>query len=200
MARPQINDFLAAFSGDNRYCLSLPVLWTVNIGGVSSGAINEFLQCAGEEWSSSLVPDSMSSRGNILPAQEVTIPNETSNFQAMTMGSGMGGFLPGYGLDSRADFLSRNVVINFLETKVDLEHEFFRPWMIALGIKGLVETGQSLKGDIRVEQYDNQGNFRKGYQFKKAFPINVEGFTLNYENTDFTIKAVTFACQNYKKL
>lgn len=199
MASPKINDFLAAFSGDNKYCLSLPVLWTVSIDGVTSGAINEFLRCAGEDWVSTLVPNSMTKSGNILAAQEVTIPNEASNFVAMGMGN-TGGFLPGYGLESRVDFLSRNFVINFLETKQDLEHEFFRPWMISLGIKGLVETGSNLKGDVQVRQYDNQGGFRKGYLFHKAFPVNVEGFTLNYQNTDFTIKAVTFACQNYKQL
>ena len=200
MSSPKITDFLAAFSGDNKYCLSLPVLWTVSIDGVTSGAINGFLECAGEGWTSSMVPNSMTKSGNILAAQQVTIPNESSNFQAMTMGSGMGGFLPGYGLDSRSDFLSRTFSVNFLETNKDLEHEFFRPWMIALGIKGLVETGASLKGDITVKQYDNQGGFRKGYHFQKAFPTNVEGFTLNYENTDFIIKSVTFACQNYKQL
>ena len=197
---PKINDFLAAFSGDNRYCLSLPVLWTVDIGGVSNGSINSMLQCAGEAWSSSMVPDSMTVNGNILPAQEVAIPNEASSFIATNSGSGMGGFLPGLALDSRLDFLNRTFTVNFLETRMDLEHEFFRPWAIAIGIKGLVEQGVNLKANIKVKQYDNQGGFRKGYEFYKAFPTNVEGFTLNYENTDFIIKTVTFACQNYKKL
>ena len=98
MSSPKSNDFLAAFSGDNRYCLSLPVLWTVDIGGVGSGAINSTLQCAGEGWSSSMVPDEMTVNGNILPAQEVTIPNESSSFIATNSGSGMGGFLPGLAL------------------------------------------------------------------------------------------------------
>lgn len=200
MSSPKTTDFLQAFSGDNRYCLSLPVLWTVSINGVESDAINSTLSYAGEGWSSTMVPNNLTVNGNILPAQEVTIPNESSNYQAMSMGSGMGGFLPGYGLDSRSNFLDRNLVINFLETKQDLEHEFFRPWSIALGIKGLVESGVNLKADIVVKQYDNGGNFRKGYHFKKAFPTNVEGFTLNYDNTDFIIKSVTFACQNYKQL
>lgn len=200
MSSPQITDFLAAFSGDNRFCLSLPILWTVSIDGVDSGAINSTLRCAGEDWVSTLVPANLTKSGNILPAQQVIIPGESSNFQAMTMGSGMGGFLPGYGLDSRSNFLERTLNINFLETKSDLGHEFFTPWQIAIGIKGLVESGVNLKSDIQVKQYDNQGNFRKGYHFFKAFPINVEGFTLNYENTDFVVKSVTFACQNYRQL
>ena len=41
---------------------------------------------------------------------------------------------------------------------------------------------------------------KKGFKFKKAFPTTVEGFSLNYENTDFKIKSITFACQNYEQL
>jgi hypothetical protein len=197
---PQINDFLQAFSGDNRFCLSIPVLWTVSIDGVGESAINSVLSEAGESWQAKINPNSMTRSGNILPAQEVSIPNESSSFQAMNSGSGMGGFLPGYALDARSDFLSRSVSINFLETARDLEHEYFRPWMIALGIKGLVEDGTPLKSTITVKQYNNKGQFRKGFQFQKAFPTNVEGFTMNYDNTDFPIKSVTFACQNYRQL
>lgn len=141
----------------------------------------------------------MTKNGNILPAQEVQIPLENSSFSPLAM-ENSGGFLPGYALNSRADLLSRNVSINFLETRRDLEHEFFRPWMIAVGIKGLVEQGVSLKSTITVKQYTNQGQFRKGFQFKKAFPISVEGFTINYESSDFLVKSVTFACENYKQL
>lgn len=196
----QINDFLHAFSGDSRFCLSIPVLWTVSIDGVETGAINTVLNSAGESWQAKLTPNSMTASGNILPAQEVVIPIENSSFTPMTMGDSMGGFLPGMAMNSRADFLSRNVSVNFLETSKDLEHEYFRPWMIALGIKGLVEQGQNLKSTITVKQYKNDGTFRKGFQFYKAFPISVEGFTMNYENTDFPIKSVVFACQNYKQL
>ena len=197
---PQINDFLQAFSGDSKFCLSIPVLWTVSIDGVTESSINSVLSNAGESWRAKTNPNSMTRSGNILPAQEVVIPNESSSFQAMNSGSNMGGFLPGYALDTRSDFLSRNVSINFLETARDLEHEFFRPWMISLGIKGLIEQGVSLKSTITVKQYNNKGQFRKGFQFDKAFPTNVEGFTMNYESTDFPIKSVTFACQNYRQL
>lgn len=196
----QINDFLAAFSGDNRYCLSIPVLWTVSIDGVSEGSINNVLNYAGENWAAKLNPNSMTRGGNILPAQEVQLPNESSTFQAMNSGPGMGGFLPGLALDARSDFLSRTFSINFLETNQDLEHEYFRPWSIAVGIKGLVAQGENLKATITVKQYNNRGEFRKGYQFKNAFPTASEGFTLNYENTDFIVKSVTFACENYKQL
>jgi hypothetical protein len=73
-----------------------------------------------------------------------------------------------------------------------------RPWMIAVGINGLI--GSSLKATVEVKQYTNKGDFRKGYKFHKAFPTAVEGFTLSYGSTDFIIKSVTFACQNYIQL
>jgi hypothetical protein len=201
MSGPKINDFLIAFSSsDQKYCLSLPVLWTVTMEGALKSSINTVLDYAGEKWSAKTSPDEYMASSDILVAQEVTIPNESSSFQAINSGSGMGGFLPSYGLDSRSDFLSRSFTINFLETNKDLEHEYIRPWMIALGIKGLVEEGVSLKSTITVRQYTNTGKLKKGFKFIKAFPINVEGFTLNYNNTDFTIKSVTFACQNYEQL
>jgi len=195
----QINDFLNAFSRESKFCLSLPVFWTVTVDGVGVGAINSILSRAGEKWQAKMTPKDMIKNGNLLVAQEVQLPNESSTFTATAM-TNTGGFLPGYGLDARSDFLSRNVVINILETNQDLEHNYFRPWMIALGIKGLVETGASLKGTVEIKQYTNQGQFRKGFRFKKAFPTAVEGFSLNYDNTDFKIKSVTFACQNYEQL
>lgn len=196
----QSNDFLNAFSTDERCFLSLPILWSVNIDGISESAINSTLSEGGEKWKASISPASLTRNGNIVVAQEVSLPNESSSFQAMESGSGMGGFLPGYGLNSRANFLDRSFSVNFLETQKDLEHNFFRPWMIAIGIKGLVEQGASLKGSMEVRQYNNRGQFKKGFKFSKVFPTAVEGFVLNYENTDFTIKSVTFACENYSQL
>lgn len=200
MAGPQINDFLQAFSGDARFCLSIPVLWTVSIDGVSEGSINSILSQAGERWQAKISPNSMTRNGNILPAQAVVIPQESSNFSPMSVGDSFGGFLPGYALNSRSDFLSRSFSINFLETRKDLEHEYFRPWMIAIGINGLVERGSTLKSTITVKQYTNNGELRKGFQFRKAFPTAVEGFTMDYNNTDYPIKSVTFACENYSQL
>lgn len=142
----------------------------------------------------------MTKHGNILVAQAVTLPNESSGFVAMESGATMGGFLPGYGLNARSNFLDRGFSVNFLETQLDIEHNFFRPWMIAVGIKGLIEEGQSLKGTMVVKQYTNRGNFIKGFKFKKVFPTAVEGFTLDYDNTDFKIKSVTFGCENYEQL
>jgi hypothetical protein len=72
--------------------------------------------------------------------------------------------------------------------------------MIALGIQGLIEEGPNLKGTMIVQQYSNSGRLIKGFMFKKVFPTAVEGFTLNYENTDFPIKSVTFACENYAQI
>jgi hypothetical protein len=96
--------------------------------------------------------------------------------------------------------LSRSFSINFLETRKDLEHEYFRPWIIATSIKGLIEAGANLKADITVKQYTNGGELRKGYIFRKAFPTAVEGFTMDYQNTEFPVKSVTFACQNYEQI
>ncbi len=112
----------------------------------------------------------------------------------------MGGFLPGYGLTSRANFLDRGLTVNFLETEVDIEHNFFRPWAIAIGIKGLIERGENLKANMQIKQYNNSGNFIKGFKFTKVFPTAIEGYTLNYESTDFKIKSVTFGCQEYESI
>lgn len=196
----QINDFLQAFSGDSKFCLNLPVFWGVTITGVSEGSINAVLSYAGEKWQAKTSPIEMSAGFNILVAQGVTLPNESSNFISMSVGGGSGGFLPAYGLDYRSDFLSRSFNINFLETTLDLEHNYFRPWMIAVGIKGLIEQGENLKSTIEVRQYKNDGSFMKGFRFKKAYPTNVEGFELNYNDTDFKIKSVAFACENYEQL
>jgi hypothetical protein len=195
----QINDFLYAFSREARFCLSLPVFWTVTIDGVTTSAINSVLSKADEKWIARLSPEDMMKRGNLLVAQAVTLPNESSSFTPINMTTS-GGFLPAYGLDSRSDFLSRTLSINILETDEDLEHEYFRPWMIALGIKGLVENEPNLKSTIEVNQFTNDGFFRKGFRFNKAFPTAVEGFNLNYNDTDFKIKSVTFACQNYEQI
>jgi hypothetical protein len=200
MSQPQIEDFLQAFSGDAKYCLSIPVLWTVSIDGVTNNAINRYLELAGEQWRANINPISMTKNGNILPAQSVTIPIEGATFGSNPIGDSSGGFLPGYVLNSRQDFLSRSFSINFLETRKDLEHEYFRPWIIALAIKGLIESGSNLKADIVVKQYTNDGKLRKGYIFRKAFPTGVEGFTMSYDDTEFPIKSVTFACQNYEQI
>lgn len=195
----QINDFLNAFSRESKFCLSLPVFWTVSIDGVSTGSINSVLNMAQEKWQATTSPEDMTKNGNIIVAQEVVLPDEQTSFSPTGM-TNSGGFLPAYVMNNRNDFYSRNISINILETKEDLEQNYFRPWMIALGIKGLIETGQTLKGTMTVKQYDNQGNFRKGFKFNKIFPKSVEGYTLNYTNTDYTMKSITFACQNYEKL
>jgi hypothetical protein len=201
MGGPNIEEFYSAFSGDRRFFLNLPVLWTVTIDGVSTGAINSVLSDAGESWQAKGSPGLYTRSGSILVAQEVGLPAETSTFDPIQINGSTGGFLPGYGLTKRSNFLNdRQLTVNFLETEIDIEHTFFRPWMIALGIKGLVENGPSLKGNMVVKQYTNGGKFIKGFQFKKLFPTAVEGYTLNYDNTDIKIKSVTFACENYVQL
>lgn len=198
---PDINEFFSSFANDQKFFLHLPVLWTVTIDGVSEGSINSVLSEAGEKWQARTSPGAMTKTGNILVAQEVGLPNESSGFLALESSNSMGGFLPGYGLGARSNFvLDRQVTVNFLETELDIEHNFFRPWMIAIGTKGLIEEGTSLKGSMSVRQYTNSGGFMKGFKFNKIFPTAVEGYTLNYENTDFKIKSVTFGCENYEQL
>jgi hypothetical protein len=195
----QINDFLNAFSREAKFCLSLPVFWSVSIDGVGVGSINSVLESAQEKWRATTSPEEMTRNGNILVAQDVGLPDEQAVFGIASMNNA-GGFLPSYVMNNRNDFLGRQLSVNILETNEDLEQNYFRPWMIAIGIKGLVENGPNLKGTMVIKQYDNQGNLRKGFKFNKVFPKSVEGYTLNYQNTDFKVKSVTFACQNYEKL
>lgn len=196
-----INEFLGAFANDQRYFLNLPELWSVTIDGVSEGSINTVLNYAGEKWQARTSPESMTRGGGILVAQAVNLPSEGSTFDPYPSGGTMGGFLPGFGLGNRQNFLNdRQISVNFLETQLDIEHNFFRPWMIALGIKGLIEEGVSLKGNMQVRQYSNGGQFIKGFKFKKVFPTGIESYTLNYESNPFPVKSVTFACENYEQL
>lgn len=197
---PNIYDFATAFSNDSKFFLNLPVLWSVSIDGITEDEINYILYNADESWRAYTTPIKMSRNGNILVAQEVSIPQESSNFSITDIGSGAGGYLPGFVMNNRSNFLERSFSINFLETEMDIEHYFFRPWMIAIGIKGLIEYGSSIKANVEVRQYANDGTFIKGFKFTKAFPTSIESYTLNYENTDFPIKSVTFACQNYEQL
>ena len=197
---PNVYEFFSAFANDPKFFFHLPVLWTVSIDGVTQQSINNVLFDASEKWTAKTDPIKMSRGGNILVAQEVTLPQESSNFEAMEFGTGMGGYLPGYGLDKRTNFLDRSFTVNFIETKTDIVHDFFRPWLIAIGVKGLIEYGPSLKSSLEVRQYSNDGMFIRGFRFNKAFPTAVEGYTLNYENSDIPIKSVTFACQNYEQI
>jgi hypothetical protein len=71
---------------------------------------------------------------------------------------------------------------------------------MALGIKGLVSQGVSLKSTITVKQYNNRGQLRKGYVFYNAIPITSEGFSVDYDNSDFIKKDIAFVFQRYKQL
>lgn len=197
---PNIKQFLAAFTNDSKFFLNLPVFWSVTINGVEESAINSVLSYADEKWQAKINPLAMTRGGNILAAQEVVLPNESSEFITFDPNDNSGGFLPVYGLKNRNSFLNRSLSVNFLETQFDIEHNFFRPWMIAVGIKGLIEQGANLKADMEVKQYANSGTFIKGFKFNKVFPTAVESYTLNYSDTDIKAHSITFACQNYEQL
>jgi len=195
-----ITQFLASFSNDQRFFLNLPVFWTVSITGVSEGSINSVLSYAGEKWKATVSPSSMTKGGNILVAQSVTTPNESSVYSSLDGGKTIGGYLAPIGLSNRANFVDRSFSVNFLETENDLEHNYFRPWAIAVGIKGLIEQGANLKATMELRQYTNKGQLMKGFRFKKVIPTGVEALTLDYESTDFKVKSVTFICQDYEQL
>ena len=196
----QIKDFLNAFSREAKFCLSLPVFWSVSIDGVSIGSINSVLQSAQEKWRATTSPEEMTRSGNIIVAQNVTLPGEGYTNSVATFGQGMGGYIPANIMDARDNFASRDVAVSFLETNVDLEHTFFRPWSIAVGIQGFVESGPSLKGTMVVKQYDNKGNLRKGFKFTKVTPAKMESLSLDYDDSKYKTKSVTFKCQNYEQL
>ena len=151
----EANVFLQAFSTDPNFFISHPFLWKVSLDTNVSGAINSALSKANESWSASVSPNTLTRNGTLLVARQMNIPQEASEFTPIGV-ENRGGFLPGYGLVQRTDFLSRSFTLNVLETGDDIEHGFFRPWLIALGIDGLTNFG--LKSNITVTQYNNDGS------------------------------------------
>jgi len=188
-------DFLQAFSSESKYFLSHPFLWKVKIMDDISSAINSAL--TNEKWKANVPPSDLSKDGAILVARQVVLPVESSVFTPQSVPN-RGGFLPGYALIERNDFLTRSFSINFIETEKDIEHEFMRPWSIALGIDGM--TNFDLRADIQVQQYNNEGDKKKGFKFLDAFPTAVEGYTLSHGSDEFIEKSVTFGCKNYEPI
>lgn len=194
------DQFLHAYSSHPQYFLSQPFLWKVQFDDTRDlvSSINTTISKNPDEaWRANTNPDNyIDSTGNILVARSVTVPNENTQFDPVgTMN--LGGFLPGYAVNKRVDFLSKNLVINFFETEEDIEHLFFRPWMVALGIDGLMMR-DLLCPIVTLLQYNNRGQIRKGYQFLDVFPTNVEGYTVTQNDTEFLEKSVTFAFKNYR--
>lgn len=189
--------FLDRFSNDSRFSLPYPFLWSVTLDDSGlPGNINSALTKINQSYQVSSSRDwTDTSNDNILVAQEVTIPSESIEITSLGQ-ENRGGFMPGYGVTQRTEFISRNVVINFLETDRDIETELFRPWIIALGVEGLSKSG--LKCTINVKQYNRSGGLRKHYTFIDAFPTNSEGYTLSYGDNEFLIKSVTFGYTDYK--
>lgn len=188
--------FLSKFSTDRNFSLPLPFLWTVTIDDNDLPAnITTAISKINQRWkvaNTSKWTDALSD--NILVAQEVTLPTESVEITSMAL-ENRGAFMPGLGVTQRTDFLSRNVIINFLETEADIETELFRPWIIALSIDGLLN--QNLKSTINVKQYTRDGKIRKTIKFTGVFPTNVEGYTMTYSDQDFFVKSVTFGYTNY---
>jgi hypothetical protein len=193
-----VPSFLNKFANDSKYFLPLPFQWTVSFtdSGVSS-AISRALSKINLNWTiSDTLKWTDTDTNNILVAQEVTLPQES--FEATTIGQeNRGGFMPGYGVVQRTDFLQRGLTINFIETDRDIESELFRPWIIALGIDGLLN--HSLKArNVNITQYGKDMSTRKQYVFDDVFPTTCEGFNLTYGDQEFIVKSVTFGFKNYK--
>lgn len=191
-----VPSFLSKFSSDPRFALPLPFLWTVTIDGGVTSQISSALQKIGYNWS---VEDALKwidiSSNNILVAQEVTIPSESYETVILGPDSNRGGYMPGYGVTQRTDFLSRNLTINFIETQSDIETLLFRPWIVAIGVDGMI--GGRLRSKATLTQYDRAGKIRKTYTFDNIFPTNTEGATISYSADDFTVKTVTFGYTRY---
>ena len=194
-----IKQFLDSFSNNPTFSLPLTFQWTVTIDYRDlKTEIKKVLENLDNttDWS---VYDSNKWTGfgehsNILVAQEVSLPSES--YQTISLGQpNRGGYMPGYGVTERSDFLSRNISINFIETGVDIEAHLFRPWIIALGTAGLLNT--KLRADINITEYNKDMSVRKEYKFLKAFPTNSEGYTLNYTSGEFIVKSVTFGFTDY---
>lgn len=193
-----VPSFLNKFANQQKYFLPLPFQWTVSFtdSGVGS-AVSRTLSKINLNWT---VTESFNwtdtDTNNILVAQEVTLPQES--FEAAVIGQdNRGGFMPGYGVVQRTDFLQRGLSINFIETDKDIETELFRPWIIALGIDGLLN--HSLKArSVNITQYGKDMSVRKQYVFEDVFPTTCEGYNLNYGDQEFIVKSVTFGFKNYK--
>ena len=202
MAR-EVYDFLSNYSvnGPPRYYLSLPSLWKIEFQGAAAvtGAVTTALEKAGEKWRVENTPEDFYINGNTMVAREVTVPGETTEFLEAGGGINKGGFLPAFGVEKRQGFLTRTLAVNIFDTNNDLEHNFFRPWMIAIGIDGLINR-RLLCPNVILRQYASDGDIRKGYKFVDVFPTNVEGYTINYDNETFLEKSVTFAFKNYEPL
>ena len=192
-----IDPFLTKFSTEQGFSIPLPCLWSVSFldtGFISD--IQQSVQKSGARWSYGVKSANKwsGSGGEVLVAQEVSIPSES--YEVMPIGQeNRGGFMPGYGVTNRTDFLSRNVSINFLETGDDIETSLFRPWIIAIGTSGLL--GGKFRTTIAVTEYHKSGGARKKYTFYNAFPTNVEGYTLTYSDSEFIIKSVSFGYTKY---
>lgn len=197
-----VRTFLSKFSNDKKFLIPISSLWTVTFADTNVvGEINKALQKVStySGWRAS--PSSTwldSSLGNILVAQDVTLPQDS--FEAVEIGvtGSYANYIPGYGINKRTSFLSRNVTVNFMETRFDIESGLFRPWVIALSIDGLMNQGLKAT-NMKVTQYDEKLSPRKIYTFYDVFPTNTEGgTTLNYADDQIISKTVTFAYRDYK--
>jgi hypothetical protein len=200
MASP-VQSFISKFSSDRNFYLPLQTMWTVTISDNSvAGAINNALSKVDtySGWrvkTSDLWTDK--SLGNILVAQEVTIPSESYEVSEIIADGATGAYMAGYGVSKRTGFLSRNLTINFIETHTDIEAALFRPWAIALSIDGLINSGLKARA-VNITQYGRDMSKRKEYIFYDVFPTNTEGGQYNYTSDDIKSKTVTFGYRDYK--
>lgn len=196
MARP-VQQFLDKVSNDPRFYLPLPFMWMVDIDAEIVGEVEQALNRANIKMPVKSPNDwrGGGDTASCLVAQEVTLPNESAVVTNIGMNN-RGGAMPGHGVVERTDFLSRSVTVNFIESDNDITDSVFRPWITAIGTTGLIDG--KLRGKaLTLFQYGKDGKLRKTYSFKDFFPTNCEGYTINYQDDDFTVKTVSFAYTDY---
>lgn len=199
MSKPNVQEFFSTFTKNSDFFLQLPIFWTVSIDTITKDKINQALDEYGvNKWR--CIRDAMfytKKSGNILVAQEINLPSEKATFTTTDMGNNYGGYMPTYVVNSRENFHNK-LSINFLETQRDIDQNFFRPWMIAIATKGLF--GGDLTSTMTVKQYTNNGDFMKGFKFQNVFPVAVEGYKLDYTDTEIKQRSITFSYTQYEQI
>lgn len=120
-------------------------------------------------------------------AQAVKLPKEA--FSASPAGiDNMGGYLKGIVGSDRIGISERHLSIDFLETNLDFTYGLIRPWIIAAGFKGLINTGKanSIKCTITIQEFTRQRKeelkpIRLLHTFEGCVPIDVAERTLKYD-------------------
>jgi len=121
-------------------------------------------------------------------AQSIKLPKEAFSVTGAGLDN-MGGYLKGFVGSDRMGVSERAVHIDFLETNLDFVYGLIRPWIIAAGYRGLVNTGKenSIKCTITVQEFTRERDYdlkptRLMHTFEGCVPIDVPDRTLKYDS------------------